>query len=129
MKQVNLLRQLIRETVKTLNESPDIVVDLDAALASFAMRGKDLVNLPLVANVSSGGKTYRIEVRTGGSGYEGFVDYGNFGGGKTVRAALSAIKRRLVYLSTEQPQKRADPGTIEAKMADEELRRREKRGF
>lgn len=79
---------------------------------------------PVAANITSNGKQYRIEVRAVGNGYQGFVDYASYGGGKTIRAAISAIKRRLAYLANEQPTKRIDSAELEARMADTELKRR-----
>lgn len=93
---------------------------------------------PIQAPVTLGDRTYNVRIvqdvdgKYGKQGdYFGLVDGGNFGGGKTPVTALNKVKKRLEFLvsSSNTKPRQVDAGEQEARMADAELKRREKRGF
>lgn len=121
------LRRIIREAIE----------GIESALADLRNRIK-VGPFPLEAAVMVGGKMYAIRIvqdvdgRYGKQGdYFGLVDGGNFGGGKTPATALNKVKKRLEFLmsSSNVSPRKVDAGEQEARMADAELKRREKRGF
>ncbi len=76
--------------------------------------------------ITVNGVSYVVEIRANLTGYEGFVDNTNFGGGKTVRAAVGAIKRRLLFLATAASHTKTGLADLEASRINKELIRREK---
>jgi len=101
----------------TLTTFDDLVADFKEA----SLYG----SFPVQAAVTVAGFDRLVEVDANpAGGFIGRVDGGNFGEAKTIRGALGAVKRRLQWLASAPVATRPEAGSLEARDADLELRRR-----
>ena len=81
----------------------------------------------VAGTVTIDAQQFNVEIRHGDEGYEGFVDHSNFGGGKTPKAAVTKIRKRLEFLtSRSKPDVRVDSDGLGGRAVHDELARREK---